>query len=225
MFNWQARYLQFLELCRKQGLAATCWFTLGRIVYKADEVVPVEKDLRTLQPVARPEAAVEIVEVTAERLRGDALVFLVRSRRELVGRYLRDGHLAFALVRNGEVIGEVCCVPQRAGHRRVFHPHLPWLRIRLEDNEVFMLNLHIVPEARGNTLAQYFLTGVLEELARRGFVKAYGAFSASNIPALWMNRLAGFQERPRLICRRFFFRQTSRMKKATKRPPALRAGA
>jgi GNAT superfamily N-acetyltransferase len=223
MANWRIRYFQFRELCRKRGLAAACWFTLARTVYRVEEVVPVEKDLRTLKPFGKPEDGLEIIEVTAERLQDGSLPYLVRSRRELNVDYLARGYLPFVLVRDGRAIGDLCCIPQRPGGPRVTYRHLPWLGIQLQDNEAYLLNLQIAPEVRGNALAHYFLAAVLEELARRGFTKAYGSFAVSNIPALWMNRLVGFQERPHLICRRFFFYSTSRPKRAPRPVPS--AGA
>jgi GNAT superfamily N-acetyltransferase len=225
MSRWRIKGLQFYELCRKRGVAAACWLTVGRTLYTVEEVIPVEKDLRTLKPFGKPEDDLAIVEVTADRLRDGSLPYLVRSRRALAEDYLACGHLPFALVRNGEVIGDVCCVTQRAGGPPAAHSELRWLGIRPADNEVYLTNLQIAPAARGNALAHYFLSGVLEELHRRGFTKAYGAIFVRNIPSLWMNRMVGFQERQRLVCRRFFFRWSSRPKGEPPPEPSLHTGA
>ncbi len=205
----RTRYFQFLEHSRQQGFLSACRISC----YKYEEMVPTEKDLTSLRPVRAPSGGpLPLVEIGPENFQSVRLRFPVRSRRERMPHYFRRGYRLLAMVRDGEVIGDVWYVTRKTARSSTIHPHLQWFGIELADDEIYMFDLQVNPDQRGGGLTAYFLGSVLQRMREKGMHKAYGCFVAHNTPALWMHRMAGYRELPRWIVRRFIFHETVRAK-------------
>ncbi len=208
--SWiRTKYLQFLEHCRQEGFGSACKTTL----YKYEEMVPTEKFLDDLREVKPPdEGFYEFLDLGPENFHSHRLRHPLLSRLERAQIYFRQGYRMIAMVRDGEVVGDVWYVSkQNARHPRV-HPHLDWFGIDLRDDGVYMFDMYVDAGKRGGGMTTYFLSRVLQMMRESGVRKSYGCFVSDNIPAMWMHRLSGYRELPRCIVRRFFLYEHVRTK-------------
>lgn len=203
------KYFQFIERLRQEGFLSALRFSL----YKREEAVPVMKDLATLHPVKDPGGALpKIIELGPENFASQGLHYPLRSRHERVERYFRLGYRSYAMVRDGVVIGDLWYVTRGTSDHEPLHPHLRWFGIDLGPDEVYMFDMQVNQEERGNSLTTWFLTSVLHRLRDSGHARAYGYFAAHNVPALWVHRLVGYKEMPHFVVRRFLLYETAHAK-------------
>jgi GNAT superfamily N-acetyltransferase len=209
MFSLRTRYFQFLEHCRQHGFLSACRLT----VYKHEEMVPTVKDLGGLRLPQRPrDADVQFVELGPETFPAAGLHIPLRSRRDRALTYFRSGYRMIAMVRDGEVIGDLWFVTRDMARGRRVHPHLDWFGIELGAGDVYMFDLQVDPGQRGGGITTFFMSSALQMMKERGLARAYGCFVAENIPAMWMHRLIGYRELPRFVIRRIFLYETARAK-------------
>ncbi|OEU61272.1 MAG: hypothetical protein BA870_08745 [Desulfuromonadales bacterium C00003094] len=204
----RVKYFQFLEHWHQDGFLSACCFTL----YHQDEEVPVVKDLTVLPPMKDPEDGLVFIEVTPESFSPQTIKYPLRSRQERVELYFQKGYRGLAMVRDGKAVGDLWYVCREIARTPELHPDLLRFKIDLADKEVYMFDMHVGAEQRGGGLATFLLSSALHHLNDRGYQKAFGYYSAKNIPALWVHRLLGYQELPHLIMRRFFLYRTAQIK-------------
>lgn len=203
------KYFQFIEHYRQAGFLSACWFTL----YKCEEAVPVVKNLATLRPAKAPGGALPVLlDLGPDNFYSHDLHYPLRSRRERAERCFRLGYRTFAMVRDGVVIGDLWYVTRATARTPRLHPHLQWFGIDLGEHEVYMFDMHVDQKERGNSLTTWFLTSVLFTLRDKGFDKAYGYFAAQNVPALWVHRLIGYEEKSHFVVQRFLLYETAHAK-------------
>ena len=203
------KYFQFIEHWRQNGFLAACQFSL----YKCEEAVPVVRNLATLRPAKEPGGVLpEILDLGPDNFFSHDLHYPLRSRRERVERCFRLGYGSFAMVRDGNVIGDLWYVSRATSGAPRLHPHLQWFGIDLGPDEVYMFDMQVDPKERGNSLTTWFLTSVLFRLRDSGYNKAYGYFAAQNVPALWVHRLIGYEEKPHFVVQRFLLYETAHPK-------------
>lgn len=204
----RVKYFQFLEHWHQEGFLSACCFTL----YHQDEEVPVMKDLTALPPVKVPEEGLHLIEVTPESFSHQTIKYPLRSRQERVELYFSKGYRGLAMVRDGKAVGALWYVSRDMARTPEIHPDVQRFKIDLADKEVYMFDMHVGAEQRGGGLATFVLNSALHHLYDKGFHKAYGYYSAGNIPALWVHRLLGYKELPHFIVRRFLLYRTARAK-------------
>ncbi|MDZ4186071.1 MAG: hypothetical protein U1D97_13990 [Desulfuromonadales bacterium] len=203
------KYFQFIEHWQQNGFLAACKFSL----YKCEEAVPVVRNLATLRPAKPPNGTLPVLlDLGPDNFASYDLHYPLRSRRERVERCFRLGYRSFAMVRDGMVIGDLWYVAHSTAHTPQLHPHLQWFGIDLGEQEVYMFDMHVDQKERGNSLTTWFLTSVLFALRNNGYDKAYGYFAAQNVPALWVHRLIGYEEKSHFVVQRFFLYETAHTK-------------
>ncbi|OEU51930.1 MAG: hypothetical protein BA871_16205 [Desulfuromonadales bacterium C00003096] len=202
------KYFKFREHQNQHGFLSACGFTL----YHMDEAVPVAKDLNDIPPVKASAEALHLIEVAPDAF--SAMVFKtpLRNCRERAEIYFRRGYRVLALVSDETVVGDLWYVSRSTALTPGIHPDLQRLNIDLGDNEVYMFDMHVSSQQRGGGLATHLLSSALHHLHDRGYSRAWGYYSAYNIPALWVHRLIGYKEFPHYILRRFFVYRTVRVK-------------
>jgi hypothetical protein len=203
------KYYQFIEHWQQNGFLAACKFSL----YKCEEAVPVVRNLATLRPAKPPNGTLPVLlDLGPDNFASYDLHYPLRSRRERVERCFRLGYRSFAMVRDGVVIGDLWYVAHSTTPTPRLHPHLQWFGIDLGEQEVYMFDMHVDAKERGNSLTTWFLTNVLFTLRNNGYDKAYGYFAAQNVPALWVHRLIGYEEKSHFVVQRFFLYETAHAK-------------
>lgn len=203
------KYYQFIEHYRQEGFLSACRFTL----YKCEEAVPVVRNLATLRPAKAPGGVLPVLlDLGPDNFLSHDLHYPLRSRRERVERCFRLGYRSFAMVRDGVVIGDLWYVTRATSGAPGLHPHLQWFGIDLGEHEVYMFDMHVDPKERGNSLTTWFLSSVLFQLRAKSYDKAYGYFAAHNVPALWVHRLIGYEEKPHFVVQRFLLYETAHAK-------------
>ncbi|HJV33442.1 GNAT family N-acetyltransferase [Geomonas sp.] len=200
------RYYQFREQWQSSGFLSAVKFA----VYRCEEAVPVEKRLDLLKPLQPPPDADELELVELSRENPPTAHYPLQSRREKAFVNLAKGYRAFALVRNGTVIADLWYVTSERPAGSGIERYLQWFDIQLGRDEAYMFDMHVFPDARGKALATFFLASVLHAMRESGFGKVYGYFDAHNFPALWVHRLLGYQERPRVLVRKLFVHESAR---------------
>ncbi|HJV66429.1 MAG TPA: GNAT family N-acetyltransferase [Geomonas sp.] len=200
------RYFQFIEEWQASGFLTAVKFA----IYRCEEAIPVEKELASLKELKPPtdDAELKLAELTRENP-PVGLAYPLKSRREKAFVNLGKGYRSFALVRQGVVIGDVWYVTRDTADATNIDRYLRWFGIDLGPHEVYMFDMYVFPDARGKALATYFLSSVLHTLRDNGFTRAFGYFDAHNFPALWVHRLLGYRERPRVMVRKVFVHESA----------------
>lgn len=202
------KYFQFLEHWQQKGFLSACRFAL----YHKDEEVPVVKELDNMPPVKDPGKGYQLVEVTPENFSSRSFRYPLRSREERTGLYFQYGYCALAIVRDGLAVGDLWYVSRSTARAANIHPDVQRLEFDLADDEVYMFDMHVGSDQRGGGLATFLLSSALHHLHGKGYRKAFGYYSADNVPALWVHRLLGYKELPHFIIRRFLLYRTARAK-------------
>ncbi len=201
------KYLQFLEHREKEGFLSALRLSL----YKKEELVPVVRDLGALGPPgdALKNAGLQVEEFGPRDVGWTNAVFPLPSRNKRAFRYLNMGYRAFVLRRGDRIIGDLWYVPQGSSVR---HRHMDWFHFDSCPEAVYMFDMHVQENERGKSVTTHFLRCVLNKLKEKGVEKAYGCFVADNVPALWVHRVVGYEELPRVLSKRFFLFETARAK-------------
>ncbi|APG26931.1 hypothetical protein A7E78_03225 [Syntrophotalea acetylenivorans] len=204
----RVKYFQFIEHWHQEGFLSACCFAL----YHRDEEVPVVRSLTDLPPLKGAEEGMHLVEVTPENFSPQAFKYPLRSRQERVDLYFQKGYRGLAMVHDGRAIGDLWYVSRGTAKTPEIHPDVQRFKIDLADKEIYMFDMHVGAEQRGGGHATFLLNSVLHHLYGKGYHRAYGYYSATNIPALWVHRLLGYQELPHYIMRRFLLYRTAQVK-------------
>jgi GNAT superfamily N-acetyltransferase len=205
------RWYQFLEVAKGKSLreavkkSISAWVHLNRIV------VPVYHDLSTLKPVAKTDdaAALEFLVVDSGNVDSIAPMNKLASRRLKGACNTRAGYYAYAVVSNGEVIGDIWCATPRNVKSAPIHQDLSFLGIECGENEAYMFDMYVAPDARGKVITNVLLGNALHHLKESGFDRVYGFYEKNNLPALWIHRLFGYTElQKRKVCRVLLYQRS-----------------
>lgn len=183
--------------------------TLGQSIYSCQEAVPVYCDLANLKPEKHPleKFGCEIRHITQiDQVRD--LPYAQKSRKFKVKMNVRKGYQAFILVRQDRVIGDIWFTRAEAPRSRP-HQDLELLAIDLSPQDAYAFDLQVAKRERGKDLTTSFMTSGLRKLKEMGFSRAYGYYMAKNIPALWIHRLIGYKELPKIRIRSCLRRRRS----------------
>jgi GNAT superfamily N-acetyltransferase len=190
------RFSQFREEAKEKSPRDAFKKALSTCVQINRIVVPVYKDLSTLkQPVKTEESSgLEFVVVNSENAEAMAPMNKTESRK-LKGPYnTRAGYYAYAVVSNGEIIGDIWCATPKNITSEPIHPDLDFLGIECGKNEAYMFDMYVAPDSRGKVITAFLLSNALKHLKESGFQRAYGFYEKENLPALWTHRLFGYTE-------------------------------
>lgn len=203
------RIVQFFETYKENRLVPI----LHELIYLRREAIPVEIDL----PISKPKEEsltkynMELINISWENFEKLQLKYHFKNRYLKALHYLSIGYEAFAIVKGNEVLGDVWYVSSTNSKQKLTHPDFKLFGIDLGENEVYTFDMYVIPERRGDFLAVSLLSGSLQELGEKGFLKAYGYFMADNIPALWLHRILKFNESKKLKMQRLLFIRRSKM--------------
>jgi GNAT superfamily N-acetyltransferase len=191
---------QVVETLRERGGARA----LLKGVYWRGQLVPVERDLSTVPAVdgLLRKVNVELARITPGSWRENPATYSVASRRYKARKYLARGFGAYAVVRDGKVIGDIWHAPRGATKAELAHRDFDVLGIEPGRKDVYLFDMFIDPKHRGEALAVPLMGGALHALGQLGCEKAYGFFTADNIPALWVHRILKYKELARVTIRR-----------------------
>jgi GNAT superfamily N-acetyltransferase len=174
-------------------------------------VVPVYHDLSPWKQNLKPEetAGLEFVVLDRDNAESVSALNKITSRR-LKGTYNTSaGYYAYAVVSNGEVIGDMWCAAPGRVQCDPIHPDLTWLGIECGEREVYMFDLFVAPGSRGKVVTGFLVGNALRHLKESGVTRVYGFYEKNNLPALWTHRLFGYKELQMRKISRFFLYQKS----------------
>jgi len=196
------KYLQFMEHLNADGFFKTAWYTL----YKSEEVVTTIMDLSSIKPI---KLRGNHQDVTYHDMKGDTdkTIFAShgkRSRAKKCLNYLNNGYRAFCATSDGNIIADIWYTSPATDVYSLVHPHVKLFNLELNENDVYMFDMFVTPEYRGDGFATEFMHRALCHMRDTGFVKSYGYFSTENISALWTHRILGHKELNRFRMERFF---------------------
>jgi GNAT superfamily N-acetyltransferase len=202
------RFNQFLEEARQKSLpealqkAMLCYLQTDRVV------VPCYSDLSTLKEASKGGDAAALEFLVVDGTNAEAAA----ARNSLPSRKLKDiyntrqGYYAYAVVSDGEIVGDIWCASPRAVRTQPLHPDLEWLGITCGPGDAYMFDMYVKPDSRGKEITKFLLSHALEHLKECGFSRAYGFYEKDNLPALWTHRLFGYIElQKRKISRVLFY--------------------
>ena len=203
------KWNQFLETAREQSPREAVLKSVGAYFHLNRIVVPVYNDLAALKQNVPEESTLQFLIV--DRSNAGSLNGMNRivSRRLKQSYHTRSGYYAYAVVSNGEIIGDIwCATPERVG-RDPIHSDLTWLGIECGEKEAYMFDMYVVPKHRGKVVTGFLLGNALGHLKKSGFDRAYGFYDQGNLPALWIHRLFGYTELEKRRVRRVLLYKSS----------------
>lgn len=201
----RVRVNQFLETWKSEGPSSV----MKKTCFMNKDIVPAEKNL-SLLPVLKfsPKTSeLRFVDLDLDFFRETELKFALKHRHLRVSKNFKNGYRGFAVIKGGEIVGDIWyCTSEGAGPR-FRHPDLEWLEwvgIKLGKSDVYLFEMFVKTQERGGGLVNFMLWSALNALRNRGFKRAYGYFAADNIPALWVHRTLGYKELERIKISRVF---------------------
>jgi GNAT superfamily N-acetyltransferase len=201
------RWNQFWEEVKEKSFQKALRKAASRCIMTNQVVVPVFNSLSKLKPAGKTEAtsSLEFLVIKKENAESVASMIKTTSRRLKVIRNTQSGNYAYAVVSNGEIIGDIWCATPREVQTDPIHPDLPWLGITCGRNEAYMYDMFVIPDSRGKIITSFLLGSALSHLKEEGFDKVYGFYEKNNLPALWTHRLFGYSELGKRRSFRFLF--------------------
>ena len=201
------RWNQFWEEVKEKSFQEAFRKAVARCIMTNQVVVPVFNSLSKLKPAAKTDAASSLEFLVIKKANAESVASMIKttSRRLKVLRNTQSGDYAYAVVSNGEIIGDIWCVTPREVQTDPIHPDLPWLGITCGKNEAYMYDMYVIPDSRGKVITSFLLGSALSHLKEEGFDKVYGFYEKNNLPALWTHRLFGYSELGKRRSFRFLF--------------------
>ena len=198
------RLLQIVELYEFNGLKTL----LNEIFYRKRCAIAVEKYMGDLEPFkGKTPDDVRVVSVNSKTDKNIFLKYTVKHRKLKCESYLESGYNAFVLKRADHVLGDIWYATKTDSSREFIHPDMEWLNLVARPKDVYMFDMFLNPNERGNGMAAYLQHNALLLLKQGGFEKAYGFFMTDNIPALWVHRLLKWEEIKKVHTKRFIYRR------------------
>ena len=204
MFRWlEIRICQVVETLKQEGLSST----IQKSIFSEKETVPAQKDLSEVKPMVKAleKDGLELLEISSENYDNLDLKYPVMSRYLKVRYNVEKGFGAYVLVKGRDVVGDVWFASKRDSELSKIHPNPALLNINLGDEDVYLFDLYVPPEGREKSPAVPLLGSALNALREKGYKNAYGFFVADYVPALWVHRMLGYKELPRVTVRNILF--------------------
>jgi len=209
----------FKGILKAVGVGSAYYYLKERVYLKMTAVV-VQKDLSALSPLepALDRAGVEILRISTsgvdfQPLNASARVrYRSQERRDKALFYLRKGYRGVALVKDGEICGDIWYWGHWDSHAHAVHPDLGWLAISCGCEDAYGFDLYICPDDRGKDWSRLLQSAALRQMKDDGFKRALGYYVLDNLPALWVHRTLKWSEVQRVEVARFFFLRQSRVK-------------
>lgn len=153
-------------------------------------------DLSALKQITRTDdnASLEFLIVDRQNAGAVASMNKIASRRLKETYNTRSGYYAYAVVSNGEIIGDIWCATPVHIKYDPIHPDLDWLGITCAEKEAYMFDMYVTPDSRGKVITSFLLGNALAHLKKNGYSRVYGFYEKNNLPALWTHRLFGYTE-------------------------------
>ena len=186
----RVRMSQVLDMVRESGVA----FTYREMFHGSRECVEMVRDLSTFEPPRQAEngSGFTLAEVRPETFEQIRPVYLLQSRLFKAGMYVGRGYNSFVLLSDNIVVGDLWWVPFKEPPPPV-HPDLEFLGFELCRNDVYMFDMYLARDRRGQATSARLLGGALQSLKEQGFQNAYCYVVAEKTPAVWMHRMLGFR--------------------------------
>jgi GNAT superfamily N-acetyltransferase len=208
---FRIRWNQFLEEAQEKSFREAFRKSVAKCITTNQVVVPVYNNLASLKQAGKTDATSPLEFLVINRYNVASVAAMVKtpSRRLKVLHLTQSGFYAYAVVSNGEIIGDIWCATPRDVKRNPIHPDLPWLGITSGNNDAYMFDMYVIPDSRGKVITSFLLGSALSNLKEQGFDKVYGFYEKNNLPALWTHRLFGYSELGKRKSVRFlFFKKT-----------------
>jgi GNAT superfamily N-acetyltransferase len=193
---FRIRWNQFLEETKEKSFREAFRKSVAKCIMTNQVVVPVYNTLASLKQAAKTDAtsSLEFLVINKDNVASVAPMVKTPSRRLKVQHLTQSGFYAYAVVSNGEIIGDIWCATPRGVKMNPIHPDLPWLGITGGNNDAYMFDMYVIPDSRGKVITSFLLGSALSNLKEQGFDKVYGFYEKNNLPALWTHRLFGYSE-------------------------------
>jgi GNAT superfamily N-acetyltransferase len=203
--SFKIRWSQFLEEAKEKSFREAFLKSVSRYIQFNRIVVPVYHNLLKLKQPTDATSSLEFIVINEKNVDSIASMHKTASRK-LKGVYrTRSGYYSYAVVSNGEIIGDIWCATPRNIRTDPIHPDLGWLGIKCGSNEAYMFDMYVPPDSRGKVITSFLLGSALSHLKEDGFDKVYGFYEKDNLPALWTHRLFGYTELGKRKIFRFLF--------------------
>ena len=203
------KWNQFLEMAKEQSPREALLKSVGTYFHLNRVVVPVYNDLTALKQDVPEEGSLEFVIVDRENADSVTSMNRIVSRRLKQTYNTQSGYYAYAVVANGEIIGDIWCASPEKVKRTPIHHDLSWLGIECGEREAYMFDMYVAPKFRGKVVTGFLLGNALGHLKKSGFHRVYGFYEKSNLPALWVHRLFGYTElQKRKVCRVLLYQKS-----------------
>ncbi len=188
MFEYtRMRLMQAREFVATKGLSQY----FRERVYVQRKAIAVRKDLAEARFTADlfERGDVRFIEVTPENSFERHGGYVDESRKLKALYYLEQGYRGYALVRGGNIIGDIWYyAPDQAGCARV-HPDLYWLGIELGPGQVYEFDIYFTPDERGTGLSAGLQNSAGYSQCQKGYSTAFAYYWADNVPAIWNTRV------------------------------------
>ncbi len=201
---------RFLEILKREdffiGLKKILYL-LRDYIYLKKEIITIEIDLSNINPTFGNfnKFNFNILEITEGSFNQNKQKYPLKSwYLRSLGR-VKKGYKSFALINDNKIIGYLWYTTTGNSKSPKVHQDLIFLNITLTEKEVYLFDMYIRPENRGNTVATHFMGCVLNKLKGKGYLKGYSYVFADNLPALYTYRLLKWKELDRLILQTLFF--------------------
>jgi Fe-coproporphyrin III synthase len=172
---------------------------LGRMIFRTNSAVWVEKDLRDIpeyKPIIEASVDLSATKEAIEWLKGRKETWLVNARE--IETAERNGHI-FAVVRhNGEIVGV-----QKIGFRNVYIADYE-KEFSLPGDMAFIVESFIAPEFRGKVLALYMSSETMKYLKQKGFTRVRSHIAGWNKASRKSASRFGYREIGFIRCFRLF---------------------
>ena len=207
----EIRWNQFLEEAREKSPREAIQKSLSSCVNLNRVVVPVYNDLTAIKKTAKSDDTTGLEFLVVDRNNADSVACMnkVTSRRLKETYNTRSGYYAYAVVSNGEIIGDIWCATRNNVKSDPIHPDLTWLGIECGENEAYMFDMYVTPDSRGKVITTFLLGNALNHLKQSGYKRVYGFYDKTNLPALWTHRLFGYTELQKRKVSQILFYQKS----------------
>jgi hypothetical protein len=196
------RSVQIYEFLRTNG-----WSSFFReVVYRRRKAIVVKKTLCETRDRTEElrQRNVEFVEIDQESLVHKKYQYRFKNRYLKALHYLGKGYGGHAIVKEGEIIGDIWYfAPDKSpdGHR---DPQ--WLDIQLSNRDIYSFDIFLIPAERGNNFSALLQNNAMHALCKKGYENAFAFYWADNIPAVWNTRVINkWKELKTLRMNRFLF--------------------
>lgn len=216
----QIKFYQLLEFWQEQGLAGVFRIIRELFFWKA-EIIVCCKDLTTFNFNGNMRLS-----NLSENLKIEHISTIedyknykqIPSRLCKAKKFFNQGFSVIAAIRQDSIAGDLWYFQVYDEKNMPDHPHMKWFGFQLEIAFIYMFDMYIAANERGHGIEKLLLDHAFKFFAHQGSTKIYGSYRKDNLPALWMHRVAGYEEIFELQVRRIlgFYKVSSILKHGQK---------